>query len=178
MVVKSMAKAAYSTENIGHFGLAFSHYTHFTSPIRRYADLIVHRHLMEKMTSSMIRMDAALDDVCKRISMNERKATEAERESSKFFQTLLLIDHLGETFDGIVSGISDYGIFVKILENHCEGMVSLPSLQMDRYYFDADSYVVVGKKTGKKINLGDLVRVIVDDVNPRKRQIDFILVEK
>lgn len=178
MVVKSMAKAAYSTENIGHFGLAFSHYTHFTSPIRRYADLIVHRHLMEKMTSSTIRMDAALDDVCKRISMNERKATEAERESSKFFQTLLLIDHLGETFDGIVSGISDYGIFVKILENHCEGMVSLPSLQMDRYYFDADSYVVVGKKTGKKINLGDLVKVIVDDVNPRKRQIDFILVEK
>lgn len=175
MVVRSMAKAVYSTSNLGHFGLAFKFYTHFTSPIRRYADLVVHRQLFEKIQDGKIKNNSQLSDVCKRISSNERKAIDAERESNKYFQTLMLIEHIGETFDGIVSGISEYGIFVKLTENHCEGMVTLNSIDNDRYYFDAEKYQIIGKKTGKTYTLGDPVQVIVDEVSPRKRQIDFIL---
>ena len=177
MVVRSMAKAVYSTHNKGHFGLAFKEYTHFTSPIRRYADLIVHRQLFEKLTAGTIKNRSNLEEICKRISSNERKAIEAERESVKYFQTLLLIDRVGETFEGVVSGISDFGIFVRLTENHCEGMVALPSISSDRYYFDPERYLIVGKRFGKTINLGDPVRVQVDEVSPRKRQIDLILAE-
>ncbi|MFM7724881.1 MAG: ribonuclease R [Bacteroidota bacterium] len=177
MVVRSMAKAVYSTQNIGHFGLAFKFYTHFTSPIRRYADLIVHRQLFEKKQFGKIKMLANLEEICKKISANERKATEAERESTKYFQTLMLIDRIGDEFDGLVSGISDYGIFVRLLENHCEGMVPLQSISFDRFSFDADKHQVVGKKTGKSYTLGTQVRVRVEEVNPRKRQIDLILIE-
>ena len=175
MVVRSMAKAVYSTNNKGHFGLAFKEYTHFTSPIRRYADLIVHRQLFEKTETGSVKHRTTLEEVCKRISANERKAIEAERESVKYFQTLMLIDHIGETFEGIVSGISEYGIFVRLNSNNCEGMVSIQSITTDRYFFDPERYVVIGKRTGKTINLGDIVSVTVDEVSPRKRQIDLIL---
>jgi ribonuclease R len=175
MVVRSMAKAVYSTNNKGHFGLAFKEYTHFTSPIRRYADLIVHRQLFEKTETGSVKHRINLEEVCKRISANERKAIEAERESVKYFQTLMLIDHIGETFEGIVSGISEYGIFVRLTANNCEGMVSIQSITADRYLFDPERYAVVGKRSGKTINLGDIVTVTVDEVSPRKRQIDLIL---
>ena len=175
MVVRSMAKAVYSTNNKGHFGLSFKEYTHFTSPIRRYADLIVHRQLFEKTQTGHIKNKSALEEVCKRISANERKAIEAERESVKYFQTLLLIDHIGETFEGIISGISEYGIFVRLTSNHCEGMISIPSIESDRYFFDPDRYIVVGKRSGNILNIGDIVTVLVDEVSPRKRQIDFVL---
>ena len=175
MVVRSMAKAVYSTNNKGHFGLSFKEYTHFTSPIRRYADLIVHRQLFEKTETGTVKHTPTLEDVCKRISANERKAIEAERESVKYFQTLMLIDHIGETFEGVISGISEYGIFVRLTSNNCEGMISIPSITSDRYFFDPERYVVLGKRTGKTINLGDVVSVIVDEVSPRKRQIDLIL---
>ena len=175
MVVRSMAKAVYSTNNKGHFGLSFKEYTHFTSPIRRYADLIVHRQLFEKTSSGRVKHRITLEEVCKRISSNERKAIEAERESVKYFQTLMLIDHIGEAFEGIVSGISEYGIFVRLSANNCEGMVSIASITDDRYFFDTERYVVLGKRTGKTINLGDLVTVVVDEVSPRKRQIDLVL---
>lgn len=175
MVVRSMAKAVYSTNNKGHFGLSFKEYTHFTSPIRRYADLIVHRQLFEKTSSGRVKYRITLEEVCKRISSNERKAIEAERESVKYFQTLMLIDHIGEAFEGIVSGISEYGIFVRLSANNCEGMVSIASISDDRYFFDPERYVVLGKRTGKTINLGDFVTVVVDEVSPRKRQIDLVL---
>ncbi|MFM7595459.1 MAG: ribonuclease R [Flavobacteriales bacterium] len=175
MVVRSMAKAVYSTNNKGHFGLAFKEYTHFTSPIRRYADLIVHRQLFEKTQTGSIKSSINLEEICKRISSNERKAIEAERESVKYFQTLMLIDHIGETFEGIISGISEYGIFVRLTTNHCEGMVSIQSITSDRYFFDPDRYAVVGKRSGNTLNLGDVVSVQVDEVSPRKRQIDFVL---
>ena len=177
MVVRSMAKAVYSTNNKGHFGLAFKYYTHFTSPIRRYADLIVHRQLLEKKQTHKIKWRNELEDVCKRISANERKATEAERESTKYFQTLMLLDRIGDEFEGIVSGVSDYGIFVRLIENHCEGMVSLQSISFDRFSFDPDKHVVIGKKTGKSYTLGAAVRVLVEEVSPRKRQIDLTLLE-
>lgn len=175
MVIRSMSKATYSTENIGHYGLAFKYYTHFTSPIRRYADLIVHRLLAEKIAMQTIRNRGDLDQTCKRISIYEKKATEAERESTKYFQTLLLIDHVGQSFDGIVSGLSENGMYVKLIENHCEGMVAYQSMEGDRYVFDSDKFEVKGVKKGKKYNLGDPVKVVVDQVSPRKRQIDLIL---
>ena len=175
MVVRSMAKAVYSTNNKGHFGLAFKEYTHFTSPIRRYADLIVHRQLFEKTETGRVKHRTTLEEVCKRISANERKAIEAERESVKYFQTLMLIDHIGETFEGIISGISEYGIFVRLTANNCEGMIPIASITTDRYFFDPERYLVVGKRSGKTINLGDLVTVVVDEVSPRKRQIDLVL---
>jgi ribonuclease R len=177
MVVRSMAKAVYSTHNIGHFGLAFKYYSHFTSPIRRYADLMVHRQLLEKKEQGKIKSRSNLDEICKKISSNERKATEAERESTKYFQTLMLLDRIGDEFEGFVSGISEYGLFVRLLENHCEGMVSLQSISFDRFTFDAEKHQVIGKKSGKTFTLGTPVRVQIEEVSPRKRQIDLLLMQ-
>ena len=177
MVVRSMAKAVYSTQNIGHFGLAFKYYSHFTSPIRRYADLMVHRQLLEKKEQGKIKSRSNLDEICKKISSNERKATEAERESTKYFQTLMLLDRIGDEFEGFVSGISEYGLFVRLLENHCEGMVSLQSISFDRFTFDAEKHQVMGKKSGKAYTLGTPVRVQIEEVSPRKRQIDLLLLQ-
>ncbi len=176
MAIRSMAKATYETDNIGHYGLAFPYYTHFTSPIRRYADLIVHRILFEELTSKKHQYGSKLNDICKHISKTERKATEAERESTKYFQTLFMLDRVGEVFDGTISGIADFGIFVKMNENQCEGMIPMLEIPGDRFYFDAEKYAVIGGKTKKEFNFGDQVKVRVLDIDVRKRQINLEMI--
>jgi ribonuclease R len=175
MAIRSMAKASYDTENIGHYGLAFPFYTHFTSPIRRYADLVVHRVLQDELTQKKRIYNNDLNLICKRISKMEKRAVEAERESTKYFQTIFVADKKGEIFKGTVSGLTDFGIFVKMDENHCEGMISLQNIPGDRYYFDIEKYRVLGSKYKREYNLGDSVMVKIVDVYPRKRQIELEL---
>ena len=176
MAIRSMAKATYETTNIGHYGLAFQNYTHFTSPIRRYADLIVHRILQEELTHKKHRYGSALDDVCKHISRMERKAVDAERESTKFFQVLFVQDKIGQEFTGTVSGLADFGMFVKMDKNQCEGLVPMNDIPGDSFYFDQPKFSIVGAKTGKEFNFGDKVNVRIYEVHLGKRQIDLELV--
>ena len=168
----------YEVENIGHYGLAFPYYTHFTSPIRRYADLIIHRMLEDKLNKTKFKFDKGLEQVCKHISNNEKKASEAERESTKYFHTLFVQEYIGEEFDGVVSGIADHGMYVRMDENHCEGMVPMNAIPGDRFHFDQDSFRIIGSRTKKEYNFGDRVRVRIYEVSPRKRQVDLELIEE
>ena len=173
MAIRSMAKASYETNNIGHYGLSFDFYTHFTSPIRRYADLVVHRIMMDKLNNKNISYGNKLNDVCKHISAQERKAIDAERESNKFFQVKFLQDKVGEIFHGTVSGLADFGMFVKLEENYCEGMIPISSLPGDNYYFDADRFCIIGRQSKKEYNFGDRVEVQVTGVDLFKKQINL-----
>ncbi len=176
MAIRSMAKATYETTNIGHYGLAFENYTHFTSPIRRYADLVVHRIVYEELTTKKHRYGKELDEVCKRISRMERKAVDAERESTKYFQVLFVQDKIGEEFNGTVSGIAEFGMFVKMDDNQCEGMVAMNDIPGDRFSFDQEKFRIIGSNTKREYNFGDKVRVKIYEVHLAKRQIDLELI--
>lgn len=176
MAIRSMSKAEYQTNNIGHYGLAFEYYTHFTSPIRRYADLMVHRILFDKLNKKNINYGNKLNVISKHISAQERKAIESERESNKFFQAKYMNDKVGEEFEGTISGLADFGMFVRINENYCEGMIPIPTLPDDTYYFDNEKFQIIGRHSGYKFNFGDQVKVKVKDVNLFKKQIDLKLI--
>lgn len=177
MAIRSMAKATYEVENIGHYGLAFDFYSHFTSPIRRYADLMVHRMLEEVLKHGKHAYEKKLPEIAKRISRLERKASEAERESTKFFQVLFVQDKVGEVFLGTVSGITEHGMYVRMDENYCEGMVPMNEIPGDNFYFDPDKYHIIGRRHGDTFNIGDKVHVRIYEVHPRKRQIDLEIAE-
>lgn len=176
LALRTMAKAVYSTDNIGHYGLSFENYTHFTSPIRRYADVMVHRILLKNLTDDF-RMDKTkLEATCNHISAQERKAIEAERESIKFKQVEYIIGHIGEVFEGIIAGIIERGFFVMLNESRIEGLVGFDSL--DEFYFvDSSRLKITGKDSGTEMRMGDKVQVRVIDANLEKRQVEMELVK-
>jgi ribonuclease R len=172
-----MSKAYYSTENIGHYGLGFPYYTHFTSPIRRYPDMMVHRLLFSYLQGANSVDAEEIEQQCKYTSLMERKAAEAERTSVKYKQAEFLADKIGQEFPALVSGVSKWGIYAEIEENKCEGMIALASLMDDYYYLDEDNYQVIGRRYGRQYKLGDSIRIKVLKVDMQKKQMDFALVD-
>jgi ribonuclease R len=175
LALRAMAKAEYSTRNIGHYGLAFDYYTHFTSPIRRYPDMLVHRLLADSIHGAPSRAQKKYEKMCRHSSKMEVLAMEAERASIKYKQTEFMKDKVGQQFEGVVSGVTEWGIYVEILENKCEGMVPIRALVGDFYEYDEDNYCIRGRRTGRKYQMGDPVRIEVLRVNMARKQIDFTL---
>lgn len=175
MVIRSMSKAVYATENVGHYGLAFSYYTHFTSPIRRYADLLVHRILFDRLNKKDYGDSSSLEHQCKHISTTEKEAVEAERASTKYMQVVFLQDKIGESFSGKINGLTDWGFYVELNDNKCEGLVQINSLEGDHYYFDQEQKKIIGHNTKEAFTIGQEVQVTVKNTDLKKRQIDFLL---
>ena len=177
LALRAMAKAEYSTKNIGHYGLAFKFYTHFTSPIRRYPDMMVHRLLAHYLDGEDSKTAQKYEAWCKHSSEMERRAVEAERASIKYKQVEFMMDNIGKIFDGIITGVTNWGIYVEIIENKCEGMIPMRELNDDFYELDEENYSIVGRRTDKTYQLGDQVKIEVTRANLLKKQLDFSLVE-
>lgn len=173
LAIRSMAKATYSTHNIGHYGLAFDYYTHFTSPIRRYPDMMVHRLLQQYLDNGKSANAQEYEALCDHSSAMEVKAAEAERASIKYKMVEFMEDKIGQEFDGVISGVTDWGIFVELEQNKIEGMVAMRDMSDDFYAFDAESYAAVGHSSGRRFRLGDTVRVRIKRADLQRKQLDF-----
>lgn len=178
LAIRSMSKAIYTTENIGHYGLAFDYYTHFTSPIRRYPDVMVHRLLQHYLDKGKSLGDELYEARCKHSSDMENLAANAERDSIKYMQIKFMQDHQDQEFIGVISGVTEWGIYVEIIENKCEGMVRIRDIKGDYYIFDERQYALVGERTKEMYQLGDEVIVMVKKTDLIKRHLDFSLLGK
>lgn len=178
LAIRSMAKAVYTTTNVGHYGLGFDYYTHFTSPIRRYPDMMVHRLLERYLAGGRSVNVQKLEELCKHSSDMEQLAANAERASIKYKQVEYMADHMGEIYEGVISGVTEWGLFVEISDNKCEGLVPVRDLADDYYDFDESNYCLVGRRRGVRYRLGDPIRVKVARAALEKKQLDFVLVDE
>jgi ribonuclease R len=175
LAIRTMAKAVYSTHNIGHYGLSFKYYSHFTSPIRRYPDMMVHRLLQRYLDGGRTVNEEVYEEMCEHSSDMEQRAADAERASIKYKQVEFMKEHIGQSFDGVISGVTEWGLYVEIIENKCEGMIPIRDLDDDFYHFDEENYCLVGRKYNRKYQLGDQLRIVIANANLEKKQLDFAL---
>ena len=172
-----MSKAIYTTENIGHYGLAFDYYSHFTSPIRRYPDVMAHRLLQHYLDGGQSVKVDAYEEKCKHSSEREFMASKAERDSIKYMQVKYMQDHNDQEFLGVISGVTEWGIYVEIIENKCEGMVRIKDITSDYFIFDDKQYALIGQVSKTMYQLGDQVTVTVKNTDLERKHLDFNLVE-
>jgi ribonuclease R len=177
LAIRSMAKAIYTTKSSSHYGLAFDHYTHFTSPIRRYPDVMVHRLLQHYLDGGNSVNADHYEKLCQHSSQMEKRAADAERASIKYKQAEFLKDQVGEVYDGVISGVTEWGMYVEIIENKCEGMIRLRDISDDFYTLDEKNYAIIGQRKKKRYQLGDEVQIRVKSVDLTKKQIDFSLIQ-
>ena len=178
LTIRSMSKAIYTTENIGHYGLAFDYYTHFTSPIRRYPDVMAHRLLQHYLDGGQSVKVEKYEEQCKHSSEREFMASKAERDSIKYMQVKYMQDHQDQEFEGVISGVTEWGIYVEIIENKCEGMVRIKDIRSDYFIFDEKQYALVGQADKRMYQLGDQVTVTVKNTDLERKHLDFNLVEQ
>lgn len=178
LAIRSMSKAVYTTQNIGHYGLAFDYYSHFTSPIRRYPDVMTHRLLQHYLDGGNSAKQEVYEEKCKHSSKREELASKAERDSIKYMQVKYMQDHKDEVFNGVITGVTEWGIYVEITKNKCEGMVRIRDIKSDYYIFDEEQYAIVGQSTKQMYQLGDNVQVQVKKTDLERKHLDFNLIEE